>query len=81
MVFAVWAIWSAIAAYLDASEWVWRLLPLALGVGGQCLLDAHRWWLGLGLGGAAVLLMRIGDLLLVTADWVKVAVLRSQKTR
>jgi hypothetical protein len=76
MAAGVWAVWSTLLEIVDASPWFWRVLPLALGVGAQCLLDWDRWWLGLGLGGLALLFMRLADLLLVTADWVRLTILR-----
>jgi hypothetical protein len=81
VVFGVWALWSLIAAFWEASPWVWIVVPLALGVVGQVLIDYDRWWLGIGLGGAALFLMRLADLLLVTTDWIRVLVLRAQRTR
>jgi hypothetical protein len=76
---AVWGLWTILSEIIEASPWFWRVFPIVLGVGGQCLIDYSRWWLGLGLGGAAMLLMRISDLLLVTADLCKVHVLRQQR--
>lgn len=81
VVFGVWALWSLATLFWAASPWVWGIVPLALGVAGQCLIDYHHWWLGLGLGGAALFLMRLADLLLVTTDWIRVLVLRAQRTR
>ena len=79
IVFGVWALWLLASLFFQASEWVWVVGALAAGVGGQCLLDYHRWWLGVGIGGAAIFLMRLADLLLVVTDWVRFAVLRSQQ--
>jgi hypothetical protein len=76
---AVWVLWSSLAEYFEANRLFWLLLPLVLGVGGQCLIDYHRWWLGFGLGGLAVMLMKVNDLLLVSTDWIRVAVLRQQR--
>jgi hypothetical protein len=42
-----------------------------LGVGGQALISPDKLWLGLGIGGLAMVLSRLADLLLVTADWVR----------
>jgi hypothetical protein len=81
VVFGVWALWSLIALFMEASPWVWIVVPLVLGVIGQTLLDYDQWWLGLGLGGAAIFVMRLADVLLVTADWIRVLVLRAQRTR
>ena len=76
---AVWGIWNVAQSLLDGPEWFWKLLPFALGVGGQALIDYDHWWYGLGLGAAAMLVMLIADLLLVTADWIRFAALRSQR--
>jgi hypothetical protein len=81
VVFGVWALWSLLALFLEASPWVWIAVPLVLGVAGQVLIDHDKWWLGLGLGGAAIFLMRLADLLLVTTDWIRVLVLRAGRTR
>jgi len=78
-IFAVWAIWSLVATLFEGSEWVWIVLPLTLGLAAQCLIAYHDWWLGLGIGGAAILVMRVADLLLVATDWVRVNVLRNQR--
>ena len=81
VVFGVWALWSLATLFWEAPPWVWYAVPLALGVAGQALIDYHDWWLGLGLGGAVIFLMRLADLLLVTTDWIRVHVLRAQRTR
>ena len=79
VVFGIWGLWTLVALFFTASEWVWVVSALVLGVGAQLALDYHHWWLGLGAGGAAILLMRLADLLLVVTDWVRFAVLRSQR--
>jgi hypothetical protein len=76
----VWVIWNTMSQFFEAAPAFWALLPIGLGVGGQCILDYRSWYLGIGLGGLAVILMRISDLLLVAADWFRVAVLRHQRT-
>jgi hypothetical protein len=81
VVFGIWALWSLASLFWEASPWVWIVVPLALGVAGQVLIDYHDWWLGFGLGGGALFLMRLADLLLVTADWIRVLVLRAGRTR
>ena len=79
VVLAVWGIWSVASSLLDGPEWSWKLLPFALGLGGQALIDHDHWWYGLGLGGAAMILMLITDLLLVTADAIRFSALRPQR--
>ena len=80
VVLGVWVIWNVLSQFFEAPEGFWALLPIALGIGGQCILDYREWYLGIGIGGLAVLTMRISDLLLVAADWFRVAVLRHQRT-
>jgi hypothetical protein len=79
VVFGVWALWSLLTLFVEASPWVWVVVPLVLGVIGQALVDYEQWWLGIGLGGAAIFVMRLADLLLVTTDWIRVHVLRAQR--
>lgn len=79
VVLAVWGICTIAERHLEASPWIWSLLPYVLGVGGQALINPSYLWYGVGLGAAAVLLMRVSDLLLVTADWVRFAALRTQR--
>ena len=79
LVFAVWGVWTLVAYFLTFPEWVWLAGAIALGVVGQVLLDADEWFLGIGIGGAALLLMQLSNLLLVVTDWVRVAVLRNRQ--
>jgi hypothetical protein len=52
------------------------------GVGIKLALDGWSdCWLGVGVGGAAVFLMAISDLLLVATDSLKVSVLRNSRGR
>ena len=79
VVFAVWGLWVLAATELDLPEWGWLTFALAAGVAGQCMINPSYWWLGLGLGGAAKFLMLLADVLLVTADWIRVHVLRANR--
>ena len=79
VVLAVWGITNVAATHLEGSEWIWSLLPYLLGVGGQALINPSYLWYGVAWGAAAVLLTRLSDLLLVTADWVRFAALRMQR--
>jgi hypothetical protein len=83
LILAVWGVWTLLETLIedDIGDWVWILLALILGLGAQLLLDWDQWYLGLGIGGGAVLLMRLTDLLLVTTDWVRVHVLRTRPSR
>ena len=76
VVLAVWGIWSAAVSLLEGPEWAWKLVPFVLGVAGQALVDYHHLWYGIGLGGAAMFLMLVADLLLVAADSIRFNVLR-----
>ena len=76
VVFAIWGLWSMAATQFTADEWLWDASALILGLGGQLLIDWDEWWLGPGMGGAAIFLMKIADLLLVTTDAVKQYVLK-----
>ena len=79
VVFAVWGLWVLAATQLVFPEWGWIAFALGAGVAGQCMINPSYWWLGLGLGGAAKLLMLIADLLLVGADLIRVHVLRANR--
>jgi len=76
----VWAIWSLLTVYFEANRLFWELLPIALGIGGACILDYREWYFGIGLGGLASMFMRISDVLLVAADALRFQVLRHQRT-
>lgn len=75
-ILAVWFCWQVLEHWLFADRWVWCLIVGVLGVGWQCLEDWDLWWHGLGIGGGALLLALVADLLLLVTDWVKVQVLR-----
>lgn len=76
-VLAIWLIWQIADHWLAFPKWVWYCVAAALGVGAKLLLDGwDQWYLGIGLGGAVVLLFALSDLILVTTDLAKVAVLR-----
>lgn len=79
VVLAVWGVWDAAEALLDGPEWAWKLLPFVLGLAGQALINPSYLWYGIGLGAAAMVLMLVTNLLLVTADWIRFAALRQQK--
>ena len=64
-VLAVWAIVMTAEEWLVLPRWVWNGLTIGLGVGAQLLIDRSDVWIGIGIGGAAILLARLADLLLV----------------
>lgn len=74
-VFAVWILWTILGIVLTTPAWFPYALGIALGLGFQVLLDADRWYLGIGIGGAAGFLVLISDVLLVTADAIRSGVL------
>lgn len=78
-VFAVWLVRSTLEPYVTAPKWAWYLLMALFGIGWQLLVEPSQWWLGIGIGGAAAALVLVTDLLLVLADWARVAVLRRSR--
>lgn len=74
-VFAIWLVVVITESWIETPPWAWRITIGLLGIGWQCLIDASHWWLGVGIGGAAVALSLVTDLLLVLTDWVRVQVL------
>jgi hypothetical protein len=68
--------------WLSLPGWAWWLCAAIAGFGLKLALDGwSESWLGLGLGGAAVFLMAISDLILVATDCCKVTVLRNPRGR
>lgn len=81
-VLTIWLLWQFADHWLVFSRWVWLLAAAVLGVGAKLALDGwDRWYLGMGLGGAAVVLYALTDLILVVTDLAKVAVLRNPRSR
>lgn len=78
MVFAVMAIWGTAEKYIEASSLFWAFLGMALSVGGAALVESTHWWWGFGLWGLAIWGMRLGDLLLVVTDRVRVTTLEKR---
>ena len=74
-IFAVWILWTVLGMLFSTPEWFPWALGIVLGIGLQLLLDIDRWYLGVGIGGAAGFLVLVSDLLLVTADAVRAGVL------
>lgn len=81
-IFAVWIAWQALDYFLEFSQpWVWWLIVVGLGVGYQCAFMTYQdWWMGLGIGGAAVFLGLVADLMLLAGDACKVHVLRNARS-
>jgi hypothetical protein len=80
-ILAVWLTWTLLEQIIEGPKWAWMLVAVALGSGWQLLVDWDRWYLGIGIGGGAALLILVTDLLLVLTDFVRVTVLRRSSTR
>lgn len=77
--FFVWFAWNvSLSLVVIPEEWMQYLGATALSLGGAALIDPGHWWYGFGLVGIASLLMLIGDLLLVTTDWLRTQVLQKR---
>jgi hypothetical protein len=74
-VFAVWILWTILGTVFATPDWFPYVFGIVLGIGFQVLIDWDRWYLGIGVGGAAGFLILIGDLLLVTTDAIRAGVL------
>ena len=74
-VFAVWILWTILGMVFSTPEWFPYAFGIVLGIGFQLLLDMDRWYLGIGIGGAAGFLVLVSNVLLVTADAVRAGVL------
>jgi len=81
IVFAIWLARHAIPTFLTTPEWFPFVVSLAMGVGGQCLVDAHNWWWGIGWAGLASAVLLFTDLLLVTTDALRERVLIATRRR
>lgn len=77
-VFALWLVWTIAEVWLLFPKWVWYVSMAALGVGAQLLIESEEWYLGIGLGGAAVFVYALADLVLLATDACKVGVLRNR---
>jgi hypothetical protein len=80
-IFALWLAWQVADVFVEFSQpWVWWVILAVAGVGYQCaFLNLSFWWMGLGVGGAAVFLGLLTDLMLVASDAAKVHVLRNSR--
>ena len=76
-IFALWLVVIALEPWIEAPKWAWYLSMAVLGIAWELLADdASRWWLGIGIAGAATVLSLVTDLVLVVTDWVRMPVLR-----
>lgn len=84
-VLATFTLWIALqfaGVWLSLPGWAWWLAACAGGLGLKLALDGTtEWYLGIGLGSAAVFLNLLSDLALVATDSAKVAVLRNSRGR
>lgn len=80
-VFGVFAVQSLMSTYITAPKWFWVGLPVALGIGSACLIDLSRWWLGIGVAGAAMFVKVAEALLLMLTDYVMIEIQRGGRLR
>jgi hypothetical protein len=84
-VFAIFTLWITLQLgenWLSLPRWVWWLSVCGAGVGMKLLLDGwSESWLGVGLGGMALFLGMTSDLILLSTDALKSAVLRNSRGR
>jgi len=73
---AVFWLWTLIQTWLSAPEWAWYILITVLGLVTGLIIDSDEWYWGLGVTALAFLLRRLDDVLLVTADRVRVEILK-----
>ena len=81
VILGLWLLWNLLTLLFSTPEWFPPALMVALGIGGACLIDPTTWWYGIGLAGAANLVLLFSDLLLVTTDAVRAGVLRRSPRR
>jgi hypothetical protein len=74
-VLAVWILWTVLGIVVTTPEWFPPTFAIALGLGFALLIEPADWYLGVGIGGGAGLLVRVSDVLLVTADAIRAGVL------
>jgi hypothetical protein len=78
---AVWILWTLAEHFIEASRWIWMVAAIVAGIAWECMINFSWWWLGIGVGGGAALLMLLTDLLLVATDLCKVSVLRNTRSK
>lgn len=78
-VLALWMLWTLADLFIVFPKWVWYVIAINLGVGAQLLLNSNRWYLGIGLGGAVVVLYSLTDLILVASDLLVLRVQASKR--
>lgn len=79
-VLAVWILWTIAYHFLEAPQWVWYSLAIVAGVAWEVMLNPSWWWLGVGVGGGAVFLYLLADLVVLATDLAKVWVLRHTRS-
>jgi hypothetical protein len=75
----VWWLWFLLALTLTTPEWFQYLIVTVLSVTVQLLIDPSEWYFGPAIAGVALLAKRIEEVLLVTGDRIRVAVLRDRR--
>lgn len=81
IVFAIWLVRHTLPIIFTTPEWFPFVVSLAMGIGGQCLVDAHNWWWGIGWAGLAGAVLMLTDLVLVTTDGLRARVLSDTRRR
>ena len=80
MAVGVYAVLTFATYFVDIDGWLWRLLAFVLGFGGAILAEGlSAWYFGFGIGGLAVLTLRLEDLLMTKADEAKNNVIRGRR--
>lgn len=76
----VYAVLTLATFFMDIDGWVWRTLAILLGIGSAILAEGlDHWYLGVGIGGLAVMTLRVEDLLMIKADEAKDNVMRGRR--
>lgn len=80
--FTLWLTLQVAGVWLSLPGWAWWLASATAGVAIKLALDGwSNCWLGVGLGGAAVFLNLLSDLILVATDVSKLAAFRNSRGR
>lgn len=81
IVFAIWLVRHALPQFFTTPEWFPFVVSIAMGIGGQCLVDIDNWWWGIGWAGLAGAILMLTDLALVTTDRLRSEVLNNTRRR
>ena len=74
----VWFLWNvALTAFSIPDGWQY-LMVIGVSCGGAAWIEPSNWWYGIGLAGVSSAFMLVGDLLLVTTDWIRAAIFKKR---